>query len=198
MLFYPARERPCASALVGVRAWACTACVASGASPALLACVAPAAVPRAGLHSWGEPGGRAAAWCTSPYPPFFFLPPLCFLSLGPSLWQHMQLHSDIPSFITANLPSPPPNPPHNRGTVVASVCALLTRWTNFHISRKSTHGAKMQILILHTSILGNILFLHKRFSQILYQFHKLKQGDETNVYKRALELLLGDLLVKLV
>lgn len=169
MLFYPTLERPRASALVGVRAWACTACVASGASPALLACVAPAAVPRAGLHSWGEPGGRAAAWCTSPYPPFFFFPSR-FLLLGPSLWQHMQLHSDIPSFITANLPSPPPNPPHNRGT--ASVCALLTRWTNFHVSHKNTDGAKMRMLILHTSILGNILFLHEGFSQILYQFHK--------------------------
>lgn len=51
----------------------CTVCIPSGASPALLACVAPAAVPRAGLHSWGEPWGRAAAWCTSPYPLFYLV-----------------------------------------------------------------------------------------------------------------------------
>lgn len=49
----------------------CTVCVPSGASPALLACVAPAAVLCAGLHSWGEPWGRAAAGCTSPYPLFY-------------------------------------------------------------------------------------------------------------------------------
>lgn len=167
MLFYPALERLRASALVGVRAWACTACVASGASPALLACVAPAAVPRAGLHSWGEPGGRAAAWCTSPYPPFFFFP---FPLAGPlSLTAHAitQWHSFI---YYCKPPLSPPNPPHNRGT--ASVCALLSQWTNFHVSHKNTHGAKMRMLILHTSILGNILFLHEGFSQILYQFHK--------------------------
>lgn len=169
MLFYPALERLRASALVGVRAWACTACVASGASPALLACVAPAAVPRAGLHSWGEPGGIAAAWCTSPYPPFFFLP-LPFPLAGPlSLTAHAitQWHSFI---YYCKPPLSPPNPPHNRGT--ASVCAFLSQWTNFHVSHKNTHGAKMRMLILHTSILGNILFLHEGFSQILYQFHK--------------------------
>lgn len=77
-----------------------------GTGPALLACVAPAAVPFPRIHSWGEPWGRAAAWCTSPYPLFL----LCFLSRGPSLWQHMQLHSDIPSFITAAPPPPPPSP----------------------------------------------------------------------------------------
>lgn len=68
-----------------------------------------------GLHSWGEPWGRAAARCTPPPPPtlkkciFYFL--LCFLLQGPSLWQHMQLHSDIPSFITASPPWLQPRPP---------------------------------------------------------------------------------------
>ncbi len=36
--------------------------------------VAPAAVPCAGLHSWGEPWGRAAAWCTSSYPLILLFP----------------------------------------------------------------------------------------------------------------------------
>lgn len=56
----------------------------------------PAAVPCAGLHSWGEPWGRAAAWCSSPPHPlssfFFFLSFFLFFTLllgfllqGPSL-----------------------------------------------------------------------------------------------------------------
>lgn len=195
MLFYPALERLRASALVGVRAWACTACVASGASPALLACVAPAAVPRAGLHSWGEPGGRAAAWCTSPYPPFFFFPSR-FLSLGPSLWQHMQLHSDIPSFITANLPSPP---------------QILLTTEEQHLCVRSYHNE--QTFTSHTKTRMEqrcecsycipafweiFSFFTKDFPKFYTSSIKMKQGDETNVYKRTLELLLGDLLVKLV
>lgn len=80
-----------------------TVCVSSGASPALLACEDPAAVPCAGLHSWGEPWGRAAAWCTSPYP--LFLP---FPLAGPlSLTAHAitQWHSFI-YYCTLTPPSP--------------------------------------------------------------------------------------------
>lgn len=76
----------------------CTVCGPSCVSLALLACMFPAAVPCTGLHSWGEPWGRAAA-CPPTFM-FFTMFPLA----GPQSLQCMQLHSDILSFITAPLP----------------------------------------------------------------------------------------------
>lgn len=133
MLFYPALERPCASALVGVRAWACTACVASGASPALLACLAPAAVPRAGLHSWGEPGGRAAAWCTSPYPPFFSSPPVSsrWAPLSDSTCNYTVTFLHL---LLQTSPLPPKSSSQPRNSVC--VCALNTMNKLSHLTQK--------------------------------------------------------------
>ena len=93
----------------------CTVCVPSGASPALLACVAPAAVLCTGLHSWGEPWGRAAAWCTSPYPLFFFFFTLFPLAGPLSLTVHAitQWHSFIYYCTSA-----PPSPVSTNGTYV--------------------------------------------------------------------------------
>lgn len=119
--------------------------VPSGASPALLACVASAAVPCMGYIPGESPGAEQLPGAPPPHPlplpPFFFL--LCFLLQGPSLWQHMQLHSDIPSFITAPPPWLHPRPLHHpflnirksfRLLMKSSVCACLPLQTSFHIS----------------------------------------------------------------
>lgn len=170
MLFYPALERLRASALVG----GC-ACMSVYSMCSLWCQPCPSGLRSPGSCSpcWvtflGRARGQSSCLVHLSLPSFFFLP-LPFPLAGPlSLTAHAitQWHSFI---YYCKPPLSPPNPPHNRGT--ASVCALLSQWTNFHVSHKNTHGAKMRMLILHTSILGNILFLHEGFSQILYQFHK--------------------------
>lgn len=81
--------------------------VPSGASPALLACVAKQLFPVLGYIPGESPGAEQLPGAPL-LSPFSF----GFLSLGPSLW-HMQLHSDIPSFITA----PPPLLHHQKAHI---------------------------------------------------------------------------------
>lgn len=148
MLFYilPTGTRICRClySWMWERGQVCTVCAPSGASPALLACVAPAAVPCTGLHSWGEPWGRAAAWCTSPYPSFFFFLTLFPLAGPLSLTAHAI--TEWHSFIYYCTPLPSLLHHHHRfqhththtnsrtDTNIPHVCSHLPWQTNLHIS----------------------------------------------------------------